>query len=74
MNKTYVTALPDHVGAFLRASRCLTDLGVNITRLSYNKAVDVHTLFIEVSGSAEQLKCADEKLAEIGYLQKEEGG
>jgi len=74
MNKTYVTTLPDHVGAFLQASRCLTDLGVNITRLSYNKAVDVHTLFIEVSGSAEQLAKADRKLEEIGYLQKEEGG
>ena len=34
MNKTYVTTLPDHVGAFLQASRCLTDLGVNMTRRS----------------------------------------
>ena len=74
MNKTYVTALPDHVGAFLQASRRLTDLGINITRLSYNKAVDVHTLFIEVSGTPEDLERADQCLREIGYLQKEEGG
>ena len=74
MNKTYVTTLPDHVGAFLQASRRLTDLGVNISRLSYNKAVDTHTLFIEVSGTAEELERADRCLEEIGYLQKEEGG
>jgi len=73
MKKTYVTTLPDHVGAFLQASRRLTELGINITRLSYNKAVDVHTLFIEVSGTGEQLEKADQYLAEIGYLQKEDG-
>ncbi len=74
MNKTYVTTLPDHVGAFLQASRRLTDLGINISRLSYNKAVDTHTLFIEVSGTPEDLAKADQCLKEIGYLQKEDGG
>ena len=34
MKKTYVTTLPDHVSAFLQASKCLKELGVNITRLS----------------------------------------
>ena len=69
MKKTYVTTMPDHVGAFLEASRCIASLGLNITRVSYNKAVDMHTLFIEAEGSAEQLALADHRLTEIGYLQ-----
>ena len=69
MKKTYVTTMPDHVGAFLRASRAIAALGVNITRVSYNKAVDVHTLFIEAEGSPEQLEQATARLREIGYLQ-----
>ena len=71
MKKTYVTAMPDHVGAFLRASRRISELGVNITRVSYNKAVDMHTLFIEADGSPEQIKMVTEALKGIGYLQSD---
>lgn len=69
MKKTYVTTMPDHIGAFLKASRCFADLGINITRVSYNKAVDSHTLFIDAEGSREQLAEADRQLTRIGYLQ-----
>ena len=51
MKKTYVTTMPDHVGAFLKASRCMAALGLNITRVSYTKAIDIHTLFIEADGA-----------------------
>jgi len=68
MKKTYITTMPDHIGAFLKASRCFAELGVNITRVSYNKAVDSHTLFIDAEGSAAQLSEADKRLSDIGYL------
>lgn len=68
MKKTYVTTMPDHIGAFLKASECFAALGVNITRVSYNKAIDSHTLFIDAEGSPVQLRMADEQLARIGYL------
>ncbi|MBQ4353696.1 MAG: Zn-dependent hydrolase, partial [Clostridia bacterium] len=68
MKKTYITSMPDHIGAFLKASRCFSALGINITRVSYNKAVDSHTLFIDAEGTAEQLQQADAELAAIGYL------
>lgn len=68
MKKTYVTTMPDHVGAFLKASRCMAELGLNITRVSYNKAIDTHTLFIEAEGPEEQLELATQRLREIGYL------
>jgi len=69
MKKTYVTSMPDHIGAFLKASQCFSQLGINITRVSYNKAVDSHTLFIDAEGTEEQLRKADTELEKIGYLQ-----
>ena len=68
MKKTYITTMPNHIGAFLKASECFAELGVNITRVSYNKAVDSHTLFIDAEGSQAQLSQADEQLQQIGYL------
>ena len=61
--------MPDHIGAFLKASECFSALGINITRVSYNKAVDSHTLFIDAEGTEEQLRTADTELNKIGYLQ-----
>ncbi|MCR5592231.1 MAG: MBL fold metallo-hydrolase [Saccharofermentans sp.] len=72
MNKTFATKMPNHIGAFLKASRCFAELGVNITRVSYNKAVDSHMLFIDAEGTPEQLQKATEQLAAIGYLQCDE--
>ena len=69
MKKSYITTMPNHIGAFLKASRCFAALGLNITRVSYNKAVDSHTLFIDVEGPQDRLLEADRLLADIGYLQ-----
>ena len=71
MRKTYITTMPDHIGAFLKASECLASFDINITRVSYNKAIDSHTLFIDAEGDEEQLKKADEELEKIGYLRSE---
>ncbi|MBE6837301.1 MAG: MBL fold metallo-hydrolase [Ruminococcus sp.] len=71
MKKTYITTMPNHIGAFLKASKCLAELGINITRVSYNKAIDSHTLFIDAEGTEQQLQKADRELTEIGYLQTE---
>ena len=68
MKKSYVTTMPDNIGAFLKASRCFAELGINITRVSYNKAVDTHTLFIDVDGAPEELAEADKRLMDIGYI------
>ena len=73
MKKTFVTNMPNHIGAFLKASKCFSELGVNITRVSYNKAVDSHTLFIETEGDESSLEKATEKLTQIGYLSNEQG-
>ena len=74
MKKTYITHMPNHIGAFLKASECFAELGINITRVSYNKAIDSHTLFIDAEGDEDKLKQADEKLTKIGYLQGPDNG
>lgn len=71
MKKTYVTSMPNHIGAFLKASEIFAALKINITRVSYNKAVDSHTLFIDAEGTEKQLGEADSELEKIGYLQND---
>lgn len=68
MRKTFITTMPDRAGAFLVASEIIADAGANITRVSYNKAVDLHTLFLDVSGEPEQLARVTEALSQRGYL------
>lgn len=69
MKKTFVTHMDDHVGAFLQACESISPLGVNITRVSYNKSIDIHMLFIEVEGEEAAIAEATEQLERIGYLQ-----
>jgi glyoxylase-like metal-dependent hydrolase (beta-lactamase superfamily II) len=68
MKKNFTTTMPDREGAFLKANECITALGLNITRVSYNKAVDAHMLFLEVEGEEALLAEAERQLEEIGYL------
>ena len=69
MKKTYATSMPNHIGAFLKASKCFAALGINITRVSYDKSVDSHMLFLDVEGTEDQIRKADTELEKIGYLQ-----
>ena len=58
MRKPYATSMPNHIGAFLKASKCFAALGIKITRVSYDKSVDSHMLFLDVEGTEEQLRKA----------------
>lgn len=68
VRKTYVTRMPDKAGAFLVAARIITGAGGNIVRVNYNKAVDLHTLFIEVTADESRHEIINEKLRAVGYL------
>ena len=71
MKQTFTTAMPDRAGAFLKAGRCIAAAGANITRVSYNKAVDMHILFLEVDGTPQQLARVERELGALGYLPDE---
>ena len=63
--------MPDKSGTFLRAAGIIASHNGNIIRVSYNKAVDLHTLFIDVQASEDNLLQIEEDLSDIGYLKKD---
>ena len=66
--KSFVTRMPDKAGAFLLASKIVAQNGGNIVRASYNKAVDLNMLFLDVEAPAGKLRDIEEELLRIGYL------
>ena len=66
--RTYITRMPDKAGAFLVAGKIIAEHNGNIVRVNYNKAVDTHTLFIEVSAETTQHQLIKEHLSRCGYL------
>ncbi len=68
LKRTYITKMPDKAGAFLQASRIISNNGGNIVRVNYNKTVDVHTLFIDVYAEEKQHERIWQELSSIGYL------
>ncbi len=66
--KSFVTSMPDKAGAFLRASKIIAAHHGNIVRVSYNKAVDLHTLFLDIEAPDDRLGEIEKDLLDIGYL------
>ena len=72
MRESFITSVPDESGAFLRAVRVFSSLGLNIVRTSYNKSVDSHVIFLEAEGERESMDRAREALKAMGYLSLKE--
>lgn len=68
MKRSFMTTMPDKSGAFLKASRIILKHGGNITRCNYNKAVDNHTLFVDVEAAPDALAAIEQELTRAGYL------
>ncbi len=51
MEKSLALVLPDRPGALREVMRILSAHGVDALRVSYNRVVDVHALFLDVSGT-----------------------
>jgi glyoxylase-like metal-dependent hydrolase (beta-lactamase superfamily II) len=68
--KSYITSMPDKTGAFLLASRIIAKHNGNIVRVSYNKAVDLHMLFIDVEADDHNLSEIAKELESVGYLKR----
>ena len=73
MRKIYITTMPDKAGAFLTASEAIAECGGNIVRTNYNKAVDTHTLFIEVDADEEAHERINAMLEDVEYLRDDPG-
>ena len=66
--KSFVTSMPDKSGTFLRAAKIIASQDGNIVRVSYNKAVDLHMLFIDVQAPSDKLRKIEEALLQLGYI------
>ena len=55
MRRSFVLVLGNHKGSFLKAYRVFAREGLDVVRASYNKVIDVHTFFVEVEGTPEQM-------------------
>ncbi len=75
MEKSFALVLPDRPGALRDVTRMLSVLGVSVLRASYNRVVDVHTFFLDVSGtSAAIARAEDEFRARFLFPQQREVG
>lgn len=68
MKKTFITTMPDKAGAFLYASQIIALHNCNIVRVSYNKSVDIHTMFIDAEGEERALSNIACELESNGYI------
>ena len=66
--KTFILRLEDRSGHLLEVSKIIYSHNANITRLSYNKVVDQHTVFLEVYADENDLIKLSEELKEKNYL------
>lgn len=73
MKETFATTDAGPNRRLSSGGSCISRLGLNITRVSYNKAVDTHMLFVEVEGEEEKLERARAELDALGYLREEKG-
>lgn len=70
--KTFILRLEDRSGHLLEVSRIISSHNANITRLSYNKVVDQHTVFVEVYADEKDIRELSDELQEKNYLLKHE--
>lgn len=68
VRKTYVTKVPDTGGVFLLAGQIIAKHDGSIVRVNYNRAVDLHTFFIEVCAEESHHKEIEEELLENGFM------
>ncbi len=71
MKRTFMTSLPERPGAFLQASRIILHHGGNMSRASYNQAVDAHMLFLDVEADDAALDAIEAELNAAGFLRTE---
>ena len=72
MKKTFITSIPDEPGSFLKPTKIISNLGLNITRVSYNNSIDTNILFIDVDGEESKINEAYELLKNDDILFKQD--
>ncbi len=70
MNRyAFVTTIPTQTGGLQRGVAIITDHNGNINRIHFDRAIDPHTAFFEVTATPENYERIRQGLTDIGYLQ-----
>ncbi|GAB7016375.1 MBL fold metallo-hydrolase [Methanogenium cariaci] len=70
MNRyAFVTTIPTRTGALQRGVAIITEHNGNINRVHFDRGIDPHTAFFEVTATPDEYESIRRGLAEIGYLQ-----
>ncbi|MFA7166656.1 MAG: MBL fold metallo-hydrolase [Desulfoplanes sp.] len=66
-----ITQMPDEPGAFLKAAQIMRRYGANMSRISYDRAMDAHTFFMDITCEEGRAGIIKKELEAIGYLEKD---
>jgi glyoxylase-like metal-dependent hydrolase (beta-lactamase superfamily II)/uncharacterized protein with ACT and thioredoxin-like domain len=66
---SFIACMPDRPGALHRAAEIITRYEGNINRIQYDRRIDMHTVFFEVTAVPQAYEKIREELEKIGYLQ-----
>ncbi len=66
---SFITCMPDRPGALHRAAEIIKRYEGNINRIQYDRRIDRHTVFFEVTAGSRAYEKISEELEKIGYLQ-----
>lgn len=66
---SFIACMPDIPGALHRAAEIITRYEGNINRIQYDRRIDTHTVFFEVTALPQAYEKIREELEKIGYLQ-----
>jgi glyoxylase-like metal-dependent hydrolase (beta-lactamase superfamily II)/uncharacterized protein with ACT and thioredoxin-like domain len=66
---SFIACMPDIPGALHRAAEIITRYEGNINRIQYDRRIDTHTVFFEVTAVPQAYEKIREELEKIGYLQ-----
>lgn len=64
MEKSLALVLPDRPGALREVLHLIAAAGVSVQRSSYNRIVDAHTLFVDISGTGAEIQEVERALHE----------
>ena len=70
LKRTFTTNVPDKPGSFMLVAKVIKKYNGNIIRVSYNKAIDLRTLFVEVRAYPHELELIENELNILGVLEK----
>lgn len=62
MEKPLALVLPDRPGVLREIMRILSACGVTVQRMSYNRVIDIHALFLDVWGTTDAIAAAENEL------------